>query len=141
MFESRRNRADKDTPFHRLLFIATLVFVGHTVRMHYNSLEKGSDPATVEMNAQHQPMLNAQQPAAPAAQMQQAPGPVYSDQYQYNGQYAATQQPIQPQYTGQEYQQQSQGQQQPAYEGYSYPQEPQQQTYPQQGQQYHPPAQ
>ncbi|KAM7208305.1 hypothetical protein V8F20_001283 [Naviculisporaceae sp. PSN 640] len=67
-----------------LLFIATLVFNGHTFRLYYqaNRTPKQTDNATVEMKAQETPMLDAQQhqPVAPSY-------PQYTDQQQYAQQY------------------------------------------------------
>ncbi|KAM7199987.1 hypothetical protein V8F33_004161 [Rhypophila sp. PSN 637] len=153
-----------------LLFIATLVFEGHSFRLYYkaNRTQNPTDNATVEMKAQEAPMLDAQQhqhqPVAPSY-------PQYTDQQQYQPQ---TQVPPPPQptpspgpvpsqspeqqysgYTG-GYGQTQQQPQQPYYEapgGQAYPQQPQEypaadypQTYnqntpPAQGQPYYPPAQ
>ncbi|KAK3905159.1 hypothetical protein C8A05DRAFT_41865 [Staphylotrichum tortipilum] len=59
-----------------LLFLATLIFHGHTYRLwhqEHKSSTSPSDPATVEMKAQGTPMLAAQELQAPA------PHPQYND--------------------------------------------------------------
>nr|CDP28728.1 Putative protein of unknown function [Podospora anserina S mat+] len=85
-----------------LLFIATLVYHGHTFRLWHQANKK---PADAELNAQGAPMLATQQQAAPA------PGPVYNSQQQYQPQ---TQFPQQyPPQQQQQQQQQQQPQQQP----------------------------
>ncbi|KAK3315804.1 hypothetical protein B0H66DRAFT_271569 [Apodospora peruviana] len=106
-----------------LLFIATLVFNGHTFRMYYeaNKTPKTTDNATVEMKAQQTPMLVPQQ------QQQPAEAPTY------------------PQYADQQQQYQSQVPQQQAYgvpspspspaPVYNYTQQPQQQYHEAPGQQ------
>jgi hypothetical protein len=153
------------TPLTRLLFVATLVFHGHTFRLWHQEHKKPSaDNATVEMKAQGTPML-AGQPEA-----QQAIHPQYTDQQQYQSQ-VYPQQPPQPQqgaypqqtaaaavYPAQHQQQQElpgaqpQQQQQQPYAAYpdpaQYQQQPaqQQQPYsphgtPAPGQAYYPPQQ
>ncbi|KAK4128061.1 hypothetical protein N657DRAFT_584649 [Parathielavia appendiculata] len=63
-----------------LLFVATLVFHGHTYRLWHQEHKKPSaDNATVEMKAQGTPMLAPQPDAQPVH-------PQYSDQQQYQSQ-------------------------------------------------------
>ncbi|KAK4098031.1 hypothetical protein N658DRAFT_488802 [Parathielavia hyrcaniae] len=95
-----------------LLFLATLVFHGHTYRLWHQEHKKPSaDNATVEMKAQGTPML-APQPGGP-----QPVHPQYSDQHQYQSQ-------MYPPHEAQ-YAQQQQQQQQAA----AYPPQQQQQSY------------
>ncbi len=69
----------------RLLFIASLAYLAHKVRLHLQANRSGSnDGAAVEMKAQAQPMLYHQGPAQPAQ-------PVYSDATQYAPQQYAPQ--------------------------------------------------
>jgi len=64
-----------------LLFLATLIFHGHTFRLWHQEHKKPSaDNATVEMKAQGTPML------APQATGQTAVHPQYTDQQQYQSQ-------------------------------------------------------
>jgi hypothetical protein len=69
------------TPLTRLLFVATLVFHGHTFRLWHQEHKKPSaDNATVEMKAQGTPMLT------PQPEAHQPIHPQYSDQQQYQSQ-------------------------------------------------------
>jgi hypothetical protein len=111
----------------RLLFVATLIFHGHTFRLwHQENKKPSADNATVEMKLQGTPMLAAQTTGQPAH-------PQYTDQQQYQSQM----------YPPHELHQQQQ-QQAPAYPPQ---QQPQQQAYsspqatPVPGQPYYPPQQ
>lgn len=113
-----------------LLFLATLIFHGHTVRLWHQEHKKPSaDNATVEMKAQGTPML-APQHAPPAATH-----PQYTDQQQYQSTMYpqqpdtayAQQTAAQPAYPPQHQQQQQQ--QQPPVAGAYPPQQQQQQPY------------
>ena len=76
----------------RLLFIATLVFHGHTFRLyHQGKTPTPADNANVEMTGQQQTPVLAQQ----QQQQQQAPGPAYPAYPAY---------PSQPQQQPQQYQ-------------------------------------
>jgi hypothetical protein len=69
-----------------LLFLATLIFHGHTFRLWHQEHKKPSpDNATVEMKAQGTPMLGPQQPTATH--------PQYTDQQQYQSTMYPPQQP------------------------------------------------
>lgn len=71
----------------RLLFVATLVYHGHTYRLWRQANQTTSaDNATVEMKAQGTPMLAPEANIDPAAQPVY---PQYSDQQQYHSQYPA----------------------------------------------------
>ncbi|KXX83079.1 hypothetical protein MMYC01_200482 [Madurella mycetomatis] len=85
-----------------LLFVATLVFHGHTFRLWHQANKKPSDDnATVEGKIQGAPMLGPQPTAAPAYTQ-------YSDQQQYPPQH-----PLQPELHGHQQQTASYPQQQP----------------------------
>jgi hypothetical protein len=74
-------RTFANLPITRLLFIATLVFHGHTFRLWHQEHKKPSaDNAIVEMKAQGTPML------VPQPEAHQAAHPQYSDQQQYQSQ-------------------------------------------------------
>lgn len=130
----------------RLLFIATLVFNGHTFRLYYqaNRTPEPNDDATVEMKAQETPMLDGQQPVAPSY-------PQYTDQQQYQQQYQPqTAPPPQPTPSPGPVPSQSPAPQYPVYNNNTYGQpQYQQQTQgyptagypPAQGEPYYPPAQ
>ncbi|KAL2126000.1 hypothetical protein VTI74DRAFT_1978 [Chaetomium olivicolor] len=99
-----------------LLFVATLVFHGHTYRLWHQEHKKPSiDNATVEMKAQGTPML--------APQAATEPAPQYSDSQQYQSPMYPPQQPDTT------YQQQTVYP--PQQQGAAYPH--QQQQYPPQG--------
>ncbi|KAL2130140.1 hypothetical protein VTI74DRAFT_6829 [Chaetomium olivicolor] len=107
-----------------LLFVATLVFHGHTYRLWHQEHKKPSvDNATVEMKAQGTPML--------APQAGTEPAPQYSDAQQYQSQMYPPQQPDAAYQQQATYPPQQQTAYPPQQQGAAYP--PQQQQYPPQG--------
>ncbi|KAK4214164.1 hypothetical protein QBC37DRAFT_472855 [Rhypophila decipiens] len=112
-----------------LLFVATLVFEGHSFRLYHkaNRTQNPTDNATVEMKAQEAPMLDAQQqhqhqPVAPSY-------PQYTDQQQYQPQTQVAP-PPQPTPSPGPVPSQSPGEQYSGYTGgYSQPQQQPQQPY------------